>query len=68
MNDGTKEKRCKFCGKLLISEKMPICRRCKLEGRNKVGQAGALAASAVTFYFSAKALVGDGENDDAESV
>lgn len=68
MNDETKERRCKFCGKLLISEKMPICRRCKLEGRNKVGQVGVLAASAVTFVFSAKALVGDGENDDARSV
>lgn len=68
MNDETKEKRCKICGKLLISEKIPICSRCKLEGRNKVGQVGVLAASAVTFFVSAKALVDDGENDDVESV
>lgn len=68
MHDETKEGRCKFCGKLLISEKIPICRRCKLEGRNKIGQVGALTASAVTFAFSAKALIGDKENDDSSSV
>ena len=67
MNEAEKERRCKFCGKLLIDEKV-FCRRCKLEGRNKVGQFGGLAASAVTLFFSAKALVGDGENDDAEFI
>lgn len=53
MNDETKERRCKFCGKLLISEKMPICRRCKLEGRNKVGQVGGIVGM-FAFVRSAK--------------
>lgn len=64
MNDETKEKRCKFCGKLLISEKMPICRRCKLEGRNKVGQVGALAASAVTFFYKVKNALSEKKIDN----
>lgn len=40
MNNEKKERRCKVCGKLLLDEKMPFCRRCVLEGRNKVGQIG----------------------------
>lgn len=68
MNDEIKERRCKFCGKLLISEKMPICRRCKLEGRNKVGQVGGIAAGMLTAVLSAKALASDKENDDSSSV
>lgn len=68
MNDETKEKRCKFCGKLLISEKMPICRRCKLEGRNKVGQVGGMVVGMFAFVRSAKALAGDKENGDSSSV
>lgn len=67
MNDETKERRCKFCGKLLISEKMPVCRRCKLEGRNKVGQVGGIVAGVFTAVLSAKALAVDGENDDSSS-
>lgn len=67
MSEETKERRCKICGKLLISEKKLLCRRCKLEGRNKAGQVGGIIASAATFIFSAKALVGDGQTDDTSS-
>lgn len=38
---------------------MPICRRCKLEGRNKVGQGVGIVVGMITAIFSAKALVGD---------
>lgn len=68
MSDETKERRCKFCGKLLINGKMLFCRRCKLEGRNKVGQVGGIAAGMFTAVLSAKALASDKENDDASSV
>lgn len=68
MNDETKGKRCKFCGKLLRSEKMPICRHCKLEGRNKVGQVGGIVVGMYTAIRSAKTLAGDKENDDSSSV
>lgn len=68
MNDETKERRCKFCGKLLISEKMPICRRCKLEGRNKVGKAGRMVFGMFVFVRSAKALAGNKENGNSSSV
>lgn len=62
MSDEAKERRCKFCGKLLINEKMPFCRRCKLEGRNKVGQIGGIAVG-ILAVLRAKALVGDEENN-----
>ena len=57
MSKEEKERRCKSCGKLLLDEKIPFCRRCVLEGRNKVGQVGGIvggltmtALSAVTVY------------------
>ncbi len=64
MNDETKERRCKFCGKLLISEKMPICKRCKLKARNKVG----IVANMFTIFYGAKVFVGDKENGDFSAV
>ena len=33
-----KEKHCLVCGKRLIDEKIPICLRCKLEGRDIAGK------------------------------
>lgn len=69
MNDKTKERRCKFCGKLLIGEKMPICRRCKLEGRNKVGQGVGMVVCMITAVFIAKALAGNkGSKHDTKTV
>lgn len=40
MSNEKKERRCKSCGKLLLDEKLPFCRRCVLEGRNTVGKFG----------------------------
>lgn len=40
MSNEKKERRCKSCGKLLLDEKLPFCRRCMLEGRDTVGKVG----------------------------
>lgn len=66
MNDEIKEKRCKFCGKLLIGEKIPICRRCKLKG-SKVGQRVGIVGM-ITIVLRAMALAGDKEKVDSNSV
>ena len=66
MSNKEKERRCKFCGKLLIDEKLPFCRRCVLEGRNKAGQIGGVLVGTVTTVLSAVALANnnsDGGND-----
>lgn len=36
MNKKNKEKKCKYCEKLLIKTNSLFCRRCVLEGRNKI--------------------------------
>ena len=61
MSNEEKERRCKSCGKLLLDEKLPFCRRCVLEGRNKVGQVGGIVA--MTAFF-AKALVNNNSDSD----
>lgn len=64
MSNEEKERRCKSCGKLLLDEKLPFCRRCVLEGRNKVGQVGGIVGGLAA--LSAVALVNnnsDGNND-----
>ena len=43
MSNEEKERRCKSCGKLLLDEKLPYCRRCVLERRNKGAKIGGLA-------------------------
>ncbi len=45
MSNEDNVKRCVFCHKLLIDEKIPICKRCILEGRNKVGEAAAVVGA-----------------------
>lgn len=51
MGTETTERRCKSCHKLLLDEKIPFCRRCVLEGRNKAVHiteiVGGLATAAV---------------------
>lgn len=62
MSNEEKERRCKSCGKLLLDEKLPFCRRCVLEGRNKVGQVVGIGVG----FAMAVALVNnnsDGNND-----
>lgn len=61
-----KERRCKSCGKLLLGEKLPFCRRCVLKGRNKAGQVGGVVVGATTTVLSAVALINNnsgGGND-----
>lgn len=52
-----KEKRCLFCGKKLIDEKIPVCLRCKLKGRNNAGRAGEIAVGVVATIGGSKALI-----------
>ena len=65
MNNKEKERRCKACGKLLLDEKIPFCRRCVLDGRNKVtkvgGIVGGIAISAIS-AVSLKNNMSDGHN------
>lgn len=66
MSNEEKERRCKSCGKLLLDEKLPFCRRCMLEGRNKVGQVSGFVGCLAMTALSAVALVNnnsDGNND-----
>lgn len=66
MSKEEKERRCKSCGKLLLDEKLPFCRRCVLGGRNKAGQVGGIVVGAATTVLSAVALINnnsDGGND-----
>lgn len=63
MNETTKERRCKSCGKLLFDAKWPRCKRCFLEGRNKIGQIGGIfTVLATPIAFFAKALTNDNSN------
>ena len=66
MSNEEKEHRCKSCGKLLLDEKIPFCRRCVLEGRNKVGQVGGIIGGLAMTALSAVAFINsnsDGNND-----
>ena len=66
MSKEEKERRCKSCGKLLLDEKLPFCRRCVLEGRNKVVQVGEIGGGIGMTVLSVVALVNnnsDGNND-----
>lgn len=48
MSNKEKERRCKSCRKLLLDERIPFCRRCILEGRNKVGPVGSIVSGLAT--------------------
>ena len=55
--------------KLLLDEKLPFCRRCVLEGRNKASQVGGIVGGTLLTVFSAIALVNNSDhhlNDDEE--
>lgn len=67
-NDKEKERRCKACGKLLIDEKLPFCRRCVLEGRNTAGKIGGVIGGAVISALSVVALVNNNSsNSDTQA-
>lgn len=54
-----KEKKCWFCKKTLLDKEYVFCRRCLLEGRNKVGIIGGALVSVVVGAIGGKALVGN---------
>lgn len=56
MSEENKERRCKLCGKLLLDERIPFCRRCFLEGRNKVGKVGSAVGGTVMAILGVAAL------------
>ena len=56
MSEEKKERRCKACGKLLLDEKLPFCRRCVLEGRNKVTKVCVIVGRIAMTALSANAL------------
>ncbi|MCM1220434.1 MAG: hypothetical protein NC548_38710 [Lachnospiraceae bacterium] len=64
MNETVKERRCKSCGKLLLDEKLPFCKRCVLEGRNKAGKVGGAVSGLALAFLSTKSLINDNSNED----
>ena len=67
MNKEENERRCKACGKLLIDEKVPFCRRCILEGRNKVGQVGGIMGGMAMMVVGANAFINDNSNSNNDT-
>lgn len=57
MEEEMKIRRCLFCKKKLLDEKVPICLRCKLSGRNKVGKGGAILTTTALTYFQIRNAV-----------
>lgn len=69
MSNEEKERRCKSCGKLLLDEKLPFCRRCVLEKLNKAGKVGGITFGGVVSLLGVSALIKnnfDGGNDSLE--
>ena len=64
MDEEVKERKCKTCGKRLIDEKLPICLRCRLKGRNTAGRVGEIAVGTVLAIASGKALIDQNQNND----
>lgn len=64
MNNEEKKRRCKSCGKLLLDEKMPFCRRCVLEGRNKVTYVVGLVLAAL----GARVFLNNNSSDNDDTV
>lgn len=63
MDDEVKERKCKTCGKRLLDEKLPICLRCRLNGRNVVGRVGEGAVGLALLIGSGKALYDHNNNN-----
>lgn len=58
----SREKKCLFCGKRLIDEKIPVCLRCKLEGRDIASKVTEVAVGAVLMVGGGKALIDKNKN------
>ena len=64
MSKEEKKRRCKSCGKLLLDEKIPLCGRCVLEGRNTVVRAGSIIGSAAIAVVASGVLKNNNSDDD----
>ena len=64
MDEVVFERRCKSCGKKLLDEKLPFCKRCVLKGRNLVGDSVGLLVGIAMAGISAKKLA---ENTSAST-
>lgn len=67
MSDENKERRCKSCGKLLLDERIPFCRRCFLEGRNKVGKVGGFIGGATITILRATTLINNSTDNNGQT-
>ena len=61
MKTASIERRCRYCKKLLLDEKIPFCRRCRLEGRNTGGKVFGVVVGAVTTVVSINSLENSGD-------
>jgi len=52
-----KERRCLTCKKRLLDEKIPICLRCRLRGRNYSGKGVEIVGGIATVAVSGKAVI-----------
>lgn len=59
MNENRKERRCIFCKKMLIDEKIPFCIRCKLKGCDKAKRFVGCGLVLGTTIFATKELTDD---------
>lgn len=57
-----KERRCLTCKKLLLDEKMPICLRCRLRGRNYAGKGGQIIGGLAITALGTKAAIDNTKN------
>ena len=58
--------KCKTCGKILVDEKI-FCRRCNLEGRNKIKKVAAVAGGILGAVLFAKSQVDKHNNENDAS-
>ena len=57
MGEETKERKCISCGKKLQDEKLPLCLRCRLEGRNTTANVMEVAGAIALAVSGAKAII-----------
>ena len=64
MSEQEKEECCLVCGKQLIDEKIPLCLRCKLEGRDKAKAIGEIVGGMGLAILGGVALVDSSKNNN----
>lgn len=57
-----KVKKCVTCGKQLLDEKLPLCLRCRLKGRNTAGHIGEVVGGIAVAIGGVAAMANN--NDD----